>query len=75
MLHCERVDNKYGQSVRLTLLEDAENNIIRVFLPRHYGTSNSDMDIGTINDGKIQYNLTYKRMSATSNCPMLQMDL
>ena len=29
VLHCERVDTKYGESVRLTLREDAEDNIIR----------------------------------------------
>ena len=33
VLHCERMDAKYGETVRLTLREDADDNIIRVFLP------------------------------------------
>ncbi len=75
MIHCERVDTKYGPSVRLTLREDAEDNMIRVFLPRHYGASITDTDVATINDRKIQYYLTYKGKSATTNLPMLQMDV
>ena len=31
VIHCERVDIKYGPSVRLTPREDAEDNMIRVF--------------------------------------------
>ena len=31
VIHCERVDTKYGPSVRLTPREDAEANTIRVF--------------------------------------------
>jgi hypothetical protein len=74
-IHCERVDTKFGPSVRLILLEDAEDNMIRVFLPRHYGASITDNYIPTTNYRKIQYYLTYKGKSATTNRPVLQMDL
>ena len=75
MLQCERVDTKYGASVRLTLREDAKDNVIRVFLPRHYGAAITDEDMTAINDSKIEYYLTYKGKSATSIRPMLQMDV
>ena len=75
VLYCERVDTKYGPSVRLTLREDAEDNVIRVFLPNHYGASVTDTDMVTINDRTIQYYLTYKGKSATTNRPMLQIDV
>ena len=74
VLQCEGVNAKYGPSVRLTLREDVEDNVIRVFLPRHYGATFRE-DTATINDRKIQYYLTYKGKSATFNRPMLQMDV
>ena len=37
VLHCDRVGTKYGDAVRLTLRED--ENIVRFFLPRHYGSA------------------------------------
>ena len=36
VLHCDRVVTKYGDAVRLTLREEEDDNIVRVFLPRHY---------------------------------------
>ena len=74
VLQCERVDTKYGASVRLTLREDAEDNVIHVLLPRHYGAAITD-DMAAINARTIQYYLTYKGKSATSNRPTLQMDV
>ena len=64
-----------GGAVRLTLREDADDNIIRVFLLRHYGAEITDEDMAAINNHTIQYYLTYKGKSATSNRPMLQMDV
>ena len=75
VLHCERVDTKYGESVHLTLREEAEDNVIRVFLPRHYGATITDEDMAAINNHRIQYYLSYKGKSATSNRPMLQIDV
>ena len=75
VLHCDRVDTKYGLSVRLTLREDAEDNVIRVFPPRHYGAAITDEDMAAINNFTIQYYLTYKGKIAISNRPLLQMDV
>ncbi len=75
VLQCERFDTKYGMSVRLTLREEAEDNVIRVFLPRHYGTTITDQDMAAINARTIQCYLTYKGKSATSDRPMLQMNV
>ena len=61
--------------MRLTLREDAGDNVIRVFLPRDYGAAVIDEDMAAINNRTIQYYLTYKGKSATCNRPMLQMDV
>ena len=60
VLQCERVDTKYGASVCLTRREDPEDNVIRVFLQRHYGAAITDEDMAAINARTIQYYLTYK---------------
>ncbi len=62
-------------AVRVTLREEADDNVFMVFLPCHYGSTITDEDMAAINDRKIQYYLTYKAKSATTNRPMLQMDV
>ena len=74
-VQCIRVDTKYWDSVRLTLREEAEDNVIRVFLPRHYGATISDEDMAALNNHRIQYYLSYKGKSATTNRTMLQIDM
>ena len=74
VLQCDRVGTKYGDTVRLTLREEDENNIVRGFLPRHYGSVMSEDDMAAINGRRITYFLTYKGTSASTNRPMLQMD-
>ena len=32
----------YGNALRLTLREEDDDNIVRVFLPRHYGSAMSE---------------------------------
>ena len=75
VLHCDRIGTKYGEAVCLTLREEAEDNVIRVFLPRHYGMTFTEEDVAAINSRQIQYYLTYKGNSAASDRPMLQMDV
>jgi hypothetical protein len=75
VLHCERVDTKYVESVHLIPREDAEDNVKRVFLPRQYGAAISDEAMAAINNHTIQYYFSYKGKSATSNRPMLQIDV
>ena len=57
VLQCDPVCTKYGDAVRLTLREEGDDNILRVFLPRHYGSAMSD-DMAGINGRRITYFLT-----------------
>ena len=75
VLQCDRVGTKYGDGVRLTLREEDDNNIVRVFLPRHYGSEMSEDDMAAINVRRITYFLIYMGTSASTNRPMLQMDV
>lgn len=75
VLHCEHTDTKYGESIRLTIREEAEDNVTLVFLPRRYSRTFTDDNITVINNGQIQYYISYKGKSASSQHPMLQMDV
>ena len=75
VLHCDRVGTKYGDAVRLTLREEEDDNIVRVFLPRHYGSAISEEDVAAINTQRQKYFLTYKGNSAATGRPVLQMDV
>ena len=59
----------------LTIREEAEDNMLRVFLPRHYGSAISEADMAAINNRQIQNYLTYKGKGASSFRPMLQVDV
>ena len=58
VFYCDRIGTKYGNAVRLTLREEAEDNVIRVFLPRHYGMTITDEDMAAIYGGQTQYYVT-----------------
>ena len=60
VIHCDRIGMKYGDAVRLTIREDDDDNMLRGFLPRHYGSAISEEYTTAINSRKIQYYLTYK---------------
>ena len=75
VLHCHRVGANYGDAVRLTLREEEDDNIVRVFLPRHYGSAFSEKDVAAINTQPHKYFLTYKENSASTGLPMLQMGI
>ena len=75
VLHCKRVGTKYGDAVRLTVREEPDDNIVRVFLPRHYGAAIAEDDMAAINNRRIQYFLVYKGKSASLDRPMLRIDV
>ena len=75
VIHCDRIGTKYCDSLCLTIREEAEDNIVRVFLPRYYGSAISEEDMAAINSRRIMYYLTYKGKSASSDRPMLLMDV
>ena len=72
VIYCDRVGTNYGDAVRLTFRAE-DDNIVRVFLPRHYGSTFSEDDVAAINTQRHKYYLTYKGNSASSGRPMLQM--
>ena len=75
VLHWDRVGTKYGDAVRLTLREEEDDNIVRVFLPRHYGSAFSEEDVAAINTQRHKYFLTYKGNSTATGRPVLQIDV
>ena len=75
VLHCDRIGTKHSDAVLLTIRADADDNIVLVFLPRHYGSAISEEVMPPINNRQIQYYLTYKGKSGYSDRPMLQMDV
>ena len=72
VLHCERVETKYGVAVRVTLRE-ADDNVFMEFLQQYYGGTITDGDMATINDRKILYYLRKRR--ARPPITLLQMDV
>ena len=75
VMHCDRVGTNYGDAVRLTLREEDDDNIVRVLLPRHFGSAISEDDVAAINNQRTKYYLTSKGNSASTGRPMLQMDV
>ena len=59
VIHCDRIGTRYGDAVRHTIREEAEDNSVRVFLPRHCGSAISEEDMTAINNRRITYYLTY----------------
>lgn len=58
VLHCDRLGTKYGDAVRLTFREEADDNIVRAFLPCHYGAAVTVDELAAINNERIIYILT-----------------
>ena len=75
VIHCDRVGTKYGDTVRLTLREEDDDNIVRVFLTRHYCSAISEGDVAAIKNQRIKYYLAYKGKSPSTVRPMLQRDV
>ena len=59
IIHAERVETKFGQSVLLTIL-DSPMNSVKVFLPKGYSAVVRDDDIDDINSNRVSLNLIYK---------------
>ena len=74
VMHCDHGGTNYGDAMRLKLREE-NDNIVRVFLPRHYGSAILEDDVVAINTQRHKYYLTYKGNSAATGRPMLQMDV
>ena len=74
VLHAERVETKYGTSVRLTIREADENNV-KLFLPRRYSEIFTDDDLAEINNQTVHYYLIYKGKSSANNSFIIQFEV
>ena len=73
VLHTERVEMKYGTSVQLTIRE-AEENIVKMFLPCRYSEIFTDEDMADINK-TMQYYLIYEGNISANNSFLLQFEV
>ena len=65
IVHAERINTRYGQSVLLTIL-DSPNTSVKFFLPRRYGDMVSDEELQVINSKRVTLYLIYM-----GTCPKL----
>jgi hypothetical protein len=54
---------RYGPSIVLTLRDDEESKVVKVFLPSRFYSLFSDADIEVINSQTVQYSFVYKGRS------------
>jgi hypothetical protein len=66
----ERCVTRNGPAVLLTI-QESENNLKKVFLPRRYSEIMTDEDLTHINSGKEKLNLVYKDKCSQTNCLLL----
>jgi hypothetical protein len=65
----------HGKRVVLTLIEDGDNRVISVLLPKRYGDAMEDSDIHNINTRRLQYYLTYRGKSSVSSALLVDIEL
>jgi hypothetical protein len=59
IVHAERINTRYGQSVLLAIL-DSPTTSIKVFMPKRYGDVVSEEDLRVINSKRMILYLIYK---------------
>jgi hypothetical protein len=55
-----KVKTRYGPSIVLTLRDDEESKVLKVFLPSGYYSLFSDADIDVINSQSVKYSFVYR---------------
>jgi hypothetical protein len=63
ILLAARVKTRYGPRIVLTLRDDEEAGIAKVFLPARYYSLFSDSDIDAINSQTVQYYFVYRGLN------------
>jgi hypothetical protein len=71
----KRIETRHGSRVALTLIEDEDNRVISVFLPKRYGDAMEDSDIHDINTRRLQYYFTYRGKSSVSSALLVHIEL
>ena len=72
LVHVERINTRYGQSVQLAIL-DSPTFSVNVFLPRRYGDVVLDEDLQAINSERVALYMIYKETCPKSNSYILEM--
>ena len=67
IVKAERVKTRYGETVLLSIrdpqnlrVKDLTPALMKVFLPKRYAAVITDVDITSINDDQIHWNLVYR---------------
>jgi hypothetical protein len=55
-----KVKTRYGPSIVLTLGDEEESKVLKVFLPSRYDSLFLDADIDVINSQTVQYSFVYR---------------
>jgi hypothetical protein len=55
-----KVKTRFGPSIVLTLRDDEESKVLKVFLPSRYYSLFSDVDIDVINSQTVHYSFVYR---------------
>jgi hypothetical protein len=73
--HAKRIETRHVSRVVLTLIEDNDEWVISVFLPKRYGDAMEDSDLNDINTRRLQYYLTYSGQSSVSRALLVDIEL
>ena len=72
IVHAERINTRYGQSVLLDIL-DSPTTSVKVLLPKRYGDVLSDEDLQVINSKRVTLYLISKGTCLKSNSYILEL--
>ena len=65
IVHAERINTRYGQSVLLAMLDTTTT--VKISLPKRYGDVVADEDLKVINSNRLALYPIYKRTCPKSN--------
>jgi hypothetical protein len=71
----KRIETQHCKCVVLTFIEDGDDRVISVFLPKRYGDAMDDSDTHDINTRRLQYYLTYSGKSSVSSALLVDTEL
>jgi len=71
--HAKRIVTKFGPTVLMSIM-DAPFHIVKMFMPKPYGSAISDVDIEDINTAKVSLHLIYKEKCVKTKSYTLAID-
>ena len=73
VVRAKRITTKFGSTVLLSI-EDTDEQLVQIFLPKPYASVVSDEDIAKLNSRSIYLNLVYKGMCERTKSYLLAID-